>query len=172
MLSSVEIVVQWGSEMILRWGWILQKSAPRCYSGGFDLLLNISSKRNNMDRNDGSAFYFWRNPEMGLRVWCVVPSQGCLIFVFPKWELCLYSSVILICARFRHLEILPLLFPDDVVLMAPSTLQHSLGRFTAEREAAGIRSGTSKCKAMVISRNLMDCLLQAGHESLLQVKAF
>lgn len=46
--------------------------------------------------NDGSAFYFWRNPEMGLRVWWVVPYQGCLIFVFPKWELCLYSAVILL----------------------------------------------------------------------------
>lgn len=65
-----------------------------------------------------------------------------------------------------------LLFPDDVVLMAPSTLQHSLGRFTAECEVAGIWTGTSKSKAMVISRNPMNCLLLAGHESLLQVKEF
>lgn len=89
-----------------------------------------------------------------------------------------FTDRILGCSRgeerlhFRHLKILPLVFPDDAALMAPSTLQHTIGRFTAECEAAGTRCGTSKCKAMVISRNLMNCLLQAGHESLLQVKEF
>lgn len=74
--------------------------------------------------------------------------------------------------QFRHLKILSLLFPDGVVLMAPSTLQQLLGRFNAECESAGIRTRTFKSNAMVLSRNQMDCLLQVGHESLLQVKEF
>uniref|UniRef100_A0A671WJG1 Reverse transcriptase domain-containing protein n=1 Tax=Sparus aurata TaxID=8175 RepID=A0A671WJG1_SPAAU len=44
-----------------------------------------------------------------------------------------------------------LLFADDVVLLAPSgrDLQHALGRFAAECEAAGMRISTSKSEAMV-----------------------
>ena len=58
------------------------------------------------------------------------------------------------------------LFADNVVLMAPSTcdLQHSLDRFSAECEAAGMRISTLKLKAMVLSRKPMDCLLRVGNE--------
>lgn len=96
--------------------------------------------------------------------WWVGLRQGCaespIVFV-------VFTDRILGCSRgeeriqFRLLKILPLVFPDDVVLMAPSTPQHTLGRFTAECEAAGIRSSTSKCRAMVISRNPMNCLLMS-----------
>ena len=67
--------------------------------------------------------------------------------------------------QFGGLRIASLLFADDVVLMAPSAcdLQHSLDRFTAECEAAGMRISTSKSEAMVLSRKPMDCLLRVGN---------
>ena len=66
--------------------------------------------------------------------------------------------------QFGGLRIASLLFADDVVLMAPSAcdLQHSLDRFAAECEAAGMRISTSKSEAMVLSRKPMDCLLHVG----------
>jgi len=53
--------------------------------------------------------------------------------------------------RFGGLGIASLLFADDVVLLASSDrhLRHSLERFAAECEAAGIRVSTSKSEAMV-----------------------
>ncbi|KAK5906143.1 hypothetical protein CgunFtcFv8_002034 [Champsocephalus gunnari] len=76
--------------------------------------------------------------------------------------------------QFGGLRIAPLLFADDVVLMASSVcdLQHSLDRFTTECEAAGMRISTSKSEAMVLSRKPIDCPLQVGNESLPQVKEF
>uniref|UniRef100_A0A671UNG7 Reverse transcriptase domain-containing protein n=2 Tax=Sparus aurata TaxID=8175 RepID=A0A671UNG7_SPAAU len=67
-----------------------------------------------------------------------------------------------------------LLFADDVVLLAPSSrdLQHVLGRFAAECEAAGMRISTSKSEAMVLDRKKVACSLQVGGEFLPQVEEF
>ena len=56
--------------------------------------------------------------------------------------------------RFGALGIAALLFADHVVLFASSDrdLQHSLGRFAAECEAAGMRFRTSQSEAMVLCR--------------------
>ncbi|XP_075957732.1 E3 ubiquitin-protein ligase CBL-B-B isoform X1 [Anarhichas minor] len=76
--------------------------------------------------------------------------------------------------RFGGLGIASVLFVDDVVLLASSDhdLQHSLGRFAAECEAAGMRVSTSKSKAMVLCRKPVDCSLQVGTECLPQAKEF
>ncbi|KAK3515853.1 hypothetical protein QTP70_034764, partial [Hemibagrus guttatus] len=67
-----------------------------------------------------------------------------------------------------------LIFADDVVLLAPSSLdlQHALGRFAAECEAAGMRVSTSKSEAMVLDRKKVACTLQVGGEVLPQVEEF
>uniref|UniRef100_A0A671X7J4 Reverse transcriptase domain-containing protein n=1 Tax=Sparus aurata TaxID=8175 RepID=A0A671X7J4_SPAAU len=67
-----------------------------------------------------------------------------------------------------------LLFADDVVLLAPSNqdLQHALGRFAAECEAAGMRISTSKSEAMVLDRKKVACSLRVGGEFLPQVEEF
>ncbi|XDV11655.1 hypothetical protein PO909_000531 [Leuciscus waleckii] len=65
--------------------------------------------------------------------------------------------------RFGDNTISSLLFADDVVVLAPSDqdLQHALGWFAAECEAAGMRISTSKSEAMVLSRKRVVCPLQA-----------
>ncbi|KAK3553138.1 hypothetical protein QTP86_031724 [Hemibagrus guttatus] len=62
----------------------------------------------------------------------------------------------------------------DVVLLAPSSLdlQHALGRFAAECEAAGMRVSTSKSEAMVLDRKKVACTPQVGGEVLPQVEEF
>ncbi|KAK3565649.1 hypothetical protein QTP86_013330 [Hemibagrus guttatus] len=62
----------------------------------------------------------------------------------------------------------------DVVLLAPSSLdlQHALGCFAAECEAAGMRVSTSKSEAMVLNRKKVACTLQVGGEVLPQVEEF
>ncbi|KAK3571512.1 hypothetical protein QTP86_012861 [Hemibagrus guttatus] len=67
-----------------------------------------------------------------------------------------------------------LIFADDVVLLAPSSLdlQHALGRFAAECEAAGMRVSTSKSEAMVLDQKKVACTLQVGGEVLPQVEQF
>ncbi|KAK3554501.1 hypothetical protein QTP70_024406, partial [Hemibagrus guttatus] len=62
----------------------------------------------------------------------------------------------------------------DVVLWAPSSLdlQHALGHFAAECEAAGMRVSTSKSEAMVLDRKKVACTLQVGGEVLSQVEEF
>ncbi|KAK3541999.1 hypothetical protein QTP86_009835 [Hemibagrus guttatus] len=62
----------------------------------------------------------------------------------------------------------------DVALLAPSSLdlQHALGRFAAECEAAGMRVSTSKSEAMVLDRKKVACTLQVGGEVLPQVEEF
>ncbi|KAI3371640.1 hypothetical protein L3Q82_023595, partial [Scortum barcoo] len=76
--------------------------------------------------------------------------------------------------RFGNHRISSLLFADDVVLMASSgqDLQHVLGRFAAECEAAGMRISTSKSEAMVLDRKRVACPLQVGGEVLPQVEEF
>ncbi|XDV13498.1 hypothetical protein PO909_001890 [Leuciscus waleckii] len=76
--------------------------------------------------------------------------------------------------RFGDHTISSLLFADDVVVLAPSDqdLQHALGRFAAECEAAGMRISTSKSEAMVLSRKRVVCPLQVGGEFLPQVEEF
>ncbi|KAK3518458.1 hypothetical protein QTP70_000645 [Hemibagrus guttatus] len=73
--------------------------------------------------------------------------------------------------RFGDHRISSLIFADDVVLLAPSglDLQHALGRFAAECEAAGMRVSTSKSEAMVLDRKKVACTLQVGGELLSQV---
>ncbi|KAK3529325.1 hypothetical protein QTP70_029151 [Hemibagrus guttatus] len=67
-----------------------------------------------------------------------------------------------------------LIFADDVVLLAPSSLdlQHALGRFAAECEAAGMRVSTSKSEVMVLDQKTVACTLQVGGEVLPQVEEF
>ncbi|KAK3559901.1 hypothetical protein QTP86_026426 [Hemibagrus guttatus] len=67
-----------------------------------------------------------------------------------------------------------LIFADDVVLLAPSSLglQHALGHFAAECEAAGMRVSTSKSEAMVLHWKKVACTLQVGGEVLAQVEQF
>ncbi|KAK3540973.1 hypothetical protein QTP86_007687 [Hemibagrus guttatus] len=67
-----------------------------------------------------------------------------------------------------------LIFADDVVLLAPSSLdlQHALGHFAAECEVAGMRVSTSKSEAMVLDRKKVACTLQVGGEVLPQVEEF
>ncbi|KAK3556627.1 hypothetical protein QTP70_010822 [Hemibagrus guttatus] len=62
----------------------------------------------------------------------------------------------------------------DVALLAPSglDLQHALGRFAAECEAAGMRVSTSKSEAMVLDRKKVACTLQVGGKLLPQVEKF
>ncbi|KAK3505899.1 hypothetical protein QTP70_003692 [Hemibagrus guttatus] len=57
---------------------------------------------------------------------------------------------------------------DDVVLLAPSSLdlQHALGHFAAECEAAGMRVSTSKSEAMVLDRKKVACTLLEGRSFL------
>ncbi|KAK3508670.1 hypothetical protein QTP70_003319 [Hemibagrus guttatus] len=76
--------------------------------------------------------------------------------------------------RFGDHGISSLIFADDVVLLAPSSLelQHALGRFAAECEVAGMRVSTSKSEAMVLDRKKVACTLQVGGEVLPQVKEF
>ncbi|KAK3518499.1 hypothetical protein QTP70_001476 [Hemibagrus guttatus] len=51
-------------------------------------------------------------------------------------------------------------------------LQHALGRFAAECEAAGMRVSTSKSEAMVLDRKKVACTIQVGGEVLPQVEEF
>ncbi|KAK3521202.1 hypothetical protein QTP70_000769, partial [Hemibagrus guttatus] len=51
-------------------------------------------------------------------------------------------------------------------------LQHALGHFAAECEAAGMRVSTSKPKTMVLDRKKVACTLQVGGELLPQVEEF
>ncbi|KAK3558314.1 hypothetical protein QTP86_014701, partial [Hemibagrus guttatus] len=76
--------------------------------------------------------------------------------------------------RFGDHRITSLIFADDVVLLAPSSLdlQHALGRFAAECEAAGMRVSTSKSEAMVLDRKKVACTLQVGGKVLPQVEEF
>ncbi|KAK3544073.1 hypothetical protein QTP86_001044 [Hemibagrus guttatus] len=76
--------------------------------------------------------------------------------------------------RFGDHRISSLIFADDVVLLAPSSLdlQHALGRFAAECEAAGMRVSTSKSEAMVLDLKKVACTLQVEGEVLPQVEEF
>ncbi|KAK3552360.1 hypothetical protein QTP86_011286 [Hemibagrus guttatus] len=76
--------------------------------------------------------------------------------------------------RFGDHRISLLIFADDVVLLAPSSLylQHALGHFAAECEAVGMRVSTSKSEAMVLDRKKLACTLQVGEELLSQVEEF
>ncbi|KAK3530762.1 hypothetical protein QTP70_000798 [Hemibagrus guttatus] len=76
--------------------------------------------------------------------------------------------------RFGDHRISSLLFEDDVVLLAPSSLdlQHALEHFAAECEAAGMRVSTSKSEAMVLNWKKVACTLQVGGEFLPQVEEF
>ncbi|KAK3564604.1 hypothetical protein QTP86_023765, partial [Hemibagrus guttatus] len=76
--------------------------------------------------------------------------------------------------RFGDHRISSLIFADDVVLLAPSSLdlQHALGCFAAECEAAGMRVSTSKSEAMVLDWKKVACTLQVGGEVLPQVEEF
>ncbi|KAK3516360.1 hypothetical protein QTP70_009415 [Hemibagrus guttatus] len=76
--------------------------------------------------------------------------------------------------RFGDHRISSLIFADDVVLLAPSSLdlQPALWHFAAECEAAGMRVSTTKSEAMVLDRKKVACTLQIGGEVLPQVEEF
>ncbi|KAK3549179.1 hypothetical protein QTP70_033971 [Hemibagrus guttatus] len=76
--------------------------------------------------------------------------------------------------QFGNHRISSLIFADDVVLLASSSLdlQHALERFAAECEAAGMRVSTSKSEAMVLDQKKVACTLQVGGEVIPQVEEF
>ncbi|KAK3508316.1 hypothetical protein QTP70_021492 [Hemibagrus guttatus] len=75
--------------------------------------------------------------------------------------------------RFGDHRISSLIFADDVLLASSGLdLQHALGHFAAECEAAGMRVSTSKSEAMVLDRKKVACTLQVGGEVLPQVEEF
>ncbi|KAK3538438.1 hypothetical protein QTP86_003713 [Hemibagrus guttatus] len=76
--------------------------------------------------------------------------------------------------QFGDHRISSLIFADDVVLLAPSSLdlQHALGCFAAECEVAGMRVSTSKSEAMVLDWEKVACTHQVGGEFLPQVEEF
>ena len=67
-----------------------------------------------------------------------------------------------------------MLFANDVVLLVSSSrnLQQAQGQFASECEAVVRRISTSKSEAKVFSWKRVDCQLQVGGESLLQVEEF
>ncbi|KAK3537233.1 hypothetical protein QTP70_003994 [Hemibagrus guttatus] len=103
--------------------------------------------------------------------------QGCplspVLFIFFRDRISRRSQG-LEGVRFGDHRISSLIFADDVVLLAPSSLdlQHALGLFAAEGEAAGMRVSTSKSEAMVLDRKKVACTLQVGGEFLPQVEEF
>ncbi|KAK3512519.1 hypothetical protein QTP70_015647, partial [Hemibagrus guttatus] len=76
--------------------------------------------------------------------------------------------------QFGDHRISSLIFADDVVLLASSSLdlQHALGSFAAECEAAGMKVSTSKSEAMVLDWKKVACTLQVGGEVLPQMEEF
>ncbi|KAK3538879.1 hypothetical protein QTP86_018762 [Hemibagrus guttatus] len=105
---------------------------------------------------------------VGLRQGC--PLSPVLFIVFM--DRISRRSQGLVGVRFGDHRISSLIFADDVVLLASSglDLQHALGRFAAECEAAGMRVSTSKSEAMVLDRKKVACTLQVGGEVLPQVE--
>ena len=71
---------------------------------------------------------------------------------------------------FGDFRIGPLLFADDVVLLASPARDLSLDQFAAKCEASRIRISTSKSKAMVLDQKKVDCLLRVREEILPQVE--
>ena len=69
---------------------------------------------------------------------------------------------------------IPSLFAGDVVLLSLSSqdLQHVLGQFAAECEAAGMKISTSMSEALVLDRRKVVCSLRVGGEFLPQVEVF
>ncbi|KAK3566946.1 hypothetical protein QTP86_006763 [Hemibagrus guttatus] len=95
---------------------------------------------------------------VGLRQGC--PLSPVLFIVFM--DRISMRSQGLEAVRFGDHRISSLIFADDVVLLAPSSLdlQHALGRFAAECEAAGMRVSTSKSEAMVLDWKKVACTLR------------
>ncbi|KAK3538287.1 hypothetical protein QTP70_034769 [Hemibagrus guttatus] len=100
--------------------------------------------------------------------------QGCPILFIVFMDRISRCSLGLEGVRFGDHRISLLIFADDVVLLAASSLdlQHALGHFAAECEAAGMRVSTSKSEAMVLDRKKVACTLQVGGEVLPQVEEF
>ncbi|KAK3515128.1 hypothetical protein QTP70_007237 [Hemibagrus guttatus] len=107
---------------------------------------------------------------VGLRQGC--PLSPVLFIVFM--DRISSRSQGLVGVQFGDHRISSLIFADDVVLLAPSSLdlQHALGCFAAECEAARMRVSTSKSEAMVLDQKKVVCTLQVGGEVLPQVEEF
>ncbi|KAK3533232.1 hypothetical protein QTP70_013661 [Hemibagrus guttatus] len=91
------------------------------------------------------------------------------------WEYGVHSSLLrAVRSLYNRSRSLVRIASYDVVLLAPSSLdlQHALGRFAAECEAARMRVSTSKSEAMVLDRKKVACTLQVGGEVLPQVEEF
>lgn len=73
---------------------------------------------------------------------------------------------------FGNLRFASLLFADDMVLLASSVgnLQHVLGQFAIECEAAEMIVRTFKSEAMVLCWKTEDCYLLVGGELLPQAQ--
>ncbi|KAK3541996.1 hypothetical protein QTP86_009836 [Hemibagrus guttatus] len=101
-------------------------------------------------------------------------SRSLVCIVSCKSQLISRHSQGLEGVQFGDHRISSLIFADDVVLLAPSSLdlQHALGCFAAECETAGMRVSTSKSEALVLDRKKVACTLQVGGEVLPQVKEF
>ncbi|KAK3528646.1 hypothetical protein QTP70_006351 [Hemibagrus guttatus] len=107
---------------------------------------------------------------VGLRQGCPLPPVLFIVFM----DRISRRSQGLEGVRFGDHRISSLIFADDVVLLASSglDLQHALGHFAAECEAAGMRVSTSKSEVMVLDRKKVACTLQVGGEVLPQVEEF
>ncbi|KAK3528654.1 hypothetical protein QTP70_007199 [Hemibagrus guttatus] len=107
---------------------------------------------------------------VGLRQGC---SLSPVLFIVFMDRISRYSQG-LEEVQFGDHRISSLIFADDVVLLAPSSLdlQHALWRFAAECEAAGMSVSTSKSEAMVLDRKKVACTFQVGEEFLPQVEEF
>ncbi|KAK3567642.1 hypothetical protein QTP86_020413, partial [Hemibagrus guttatus] len=115
--------------------------------------------------------------------WEFVQPATCVLWTWRRhWTVSLVAFCGRISRRSQGLEgvrfgdhrISSLIFADDVVLLASSSLdlQHALVRFAAECEAAGMRVSTSKSEAMVLNWKKVACTLQVGGELLPQVEEF
>ncbi|KAK7929823.1 hypothetical protein WMY93_006218 [Mugilogobius chulae] len=106
--------------------------------------------------------------EYGVRAF----AQGSSVPVRSEQELCSHCRQISRRSQgpegvqFGDHRISSLLFADDVALMASSNqdLQHALGRFAAECEAAEMKISSSKSEAMVLDRKKVPCLSRMERE--------
>ncbi|KAK3519732.1 hypothetical protein QTP70_003707 [Hemibagrus guttatus] len=101
-------------------------------------------------------------------------SRSLVCIVSCKSQLISRHSQGLEGVQFGDHRISSLIFADDVVLLAPCSLdlQHALGCFAAKCETAGMRVSTSKSEAMVLDWKKVACILQVGGEVLPQVEEF
>ena len=78
------------------------------------------------------------------------------------------------CVTIGKCKISPLLFADNLVLLASSEsgLQHTFNKFVAARDIAGMKIITSKTEVFHLLRNFVQFFLQVGAVSWREVEKF